>query len=118
MCELIRYGLANDMPRFTMAAKALSAQEKAMHHSAIAAKIDALLESTPRKSLPSTGRFSHEGYSQPFDSNLFYRKRPGKHWISCCFRILSNKPDWILSMSSKNSSCSNLMEWNSATSCF
>lgn len=78
LCELIRYGLANDMPRFKMAAKAISAQEKAMHHSAIAANIDALLESAPRKMPPNAGHLSREGHSKPSDSSLFLQKTPQK----------------------------------------
>lgn len=48
LCELIKYGLANDNVSFRKAAEALCAEERAKQHSVLAAKIEELLK-TSRK---------------------------------------------------------------------
>ena len=48
LCEVIKYGLANDSASFRKAAKALCAEERAIQHTVVAEKIDELLKNSQR----------------------------------------------------------------------
>ncbi len=63
LCELIRYGLAGDLPHFKQTARAISREEKAKRHTAIAAQIDDLLISAPRSGLLSSPASMANSYS-------------------------------------------------------
>lgn len=50
LCELIKYGLINDVASFRKAAEALCAEERSKQHTVLANKIEDLLSTTRRVS--------------------------------------------------------------------
>lgn len=48
LCDLIKYGLARDTAGFRSAVQAVCTEERAMRHTALAARIEALLKASPK----------------------------------------------------------------------
>lgn len=82
VCDLIKYGLANDSAMFRKAAEAISAEERAKQHTILAAKIDSMLRQSEKSSLKAASK----EYSTPptvlrtlgNESGLYTEKVPHK----------------------------------------
>lgn len=78
LCELIKYGLANDPASFRKAAEALCAEERAKQHTVLASKIDEMLCASRRpiiKESPNGTAIVRGGIN---DQALFFEKIPQK----------------------------------------
>lgn len=78
LCELIKYGLINDMERFKKAAEALCAEERAKQHTVLATRIHDLLDSSRRLNLKSSTGAIPTIRNNGNDQNLFSEKLPQK----------------------------------------
>lgn len=77
ICELIKYGLLNDVINFKKVAEALCAEERAKQHTILANKIQDLL-SIEKKQVIEKNSMVNVVRSGMNDSNLFFEKIPQK----------------------------------------
>jgi AAA+ superfamily predicted ATPase len=99
MCELIKYGLANDMSGFRKAAEALCAEERSKQHTVLASRIDELLKKSDRPiSKNSTTPLVVRNGNH--EQNLFYEKVPQKrldhlilpeHIVNACRDLINEQ---------------------------